>query len=456
MSGLGIVLEESDSPSLLRTGFMDADKTVEAETLLPPLLHEQDSPDKSLPLLGLVGTSASIPPSLASPADSGIQPIRSVEFDVHHDLQSMVVPTGFSSETSEIEFDSKLLSFPSIEPPTPSLTTFLTILVTLSGQGPQAAASLTPSPLSRLKSFKKGIRKLSLSRMGSSISLAAPSLSPDLSTQTNRPNISPLQLECHNDASYLSSCNESSPLSSLGALVFCRASCSSPSSPSKQGDYGECSHQHTSSALPFVSSAGQIPLPKVRERIHSQLWNGNGAVLPLPIITLSDNLPSSTENLSGVDQSFFGTVCRSPLSANTTNADTNTSEIGNTLSKFNTPEDLIDYLLYLTDHKRSVEGAFTVAEDRLLNSGWCSRHDIENLNLQRDVSLSQIDTKLLQIEEKLNSEFQISMLNNINGYTSAKDDGRRKPGVREPLSPCLRVLEKKYLLSSLEQKAILY
>lgn len=153
-------------------------------------------------------------------------------------------------------------------------------------------------------------------------------------------------------------------------------------------------------------------------------------------------------------------MSQSPLSGHTSNADFNKQQhedMGDALTKLNTPEDLIDYLIYLSEHKKSVEEAFTVAKDRLLSSGWCSKHDIENLNLQRDVSLSQIDTKILKIEAKLNSDFNVSMLNNINVLSSTKsNNGRKSEDAREPLSPSLKVLEKKYLLFSLEQQAILH
>lgn len=178
------------------------------------------------------------------------------------------------------------------------------------------------------------------------------------------------------------------------------------------------------------------------------------------MITLSDNLPTSSENLNGVDQSFFCNVSRSPLSLHLVNnegSQRSSDEPVDALTKLNSPEDLIDYLIYLSEHKKLVEDAFTVANSQLTNSGWCSKHDLENLNLQRDVSLSQIDTKLLQIEEKLNSDFNVSMLNNITVQTATKSEfGRKSIESRVPLSPSLRVLEKKFHLFSLEQQAILH
>lgn len=461
MSGLGIVLEESDSPVLLRTGFLPKEKTtIESETLLPPLLHELDLPEKPVPILVLGSSAGSASPSLSSPSDSGVHP-QLPQLD--QDLQSLVVPTGFTSESSEIEFDSKLLSFPSIEPPTPALTTFLNLLASLSTQPSQQAGSVNSSPLSRLKSLKKGIRKLSLSRIGSSISLAASSSTPpiDQSPVATRINLSPTQMEYHNDLCSLSSNSDSSPLSTFSGLGLRNASCSCPPSYGKHSSTAESCQLNSTSALPHTNSVGQILLPKSRRRTLSQsYWSGNASTLPQPIITLSDNLPSSSENLSSVNQSFFGTLSQSPLSGHTSNADSTKQHFedsGDALDKLNTPEELIDYLIYLSEHKKSVEEAYAVAKDRLLSSGWCSKHDIENLNLQRDVALSQIDTKILKIEAKLNSEFSVSMLNNIDVLPSTKSNNGRKPEItREPLSPSLKVLEKKYLLFSLEQQAILH
>lgn len=454
MTGLGIVLEETDSPVILRKGFQDSDLSVESEALLPPLLHELDAPGKPLPLLGLGGAAVLLPPSLVSPSEGGLHPIDSGASEVNPELQSLVVPTGFTSECSEIEFDSKLLAFPTIEPPTPALATFLSLLTSLSAQPPQQAGSTTSSPLSRLKSLKKGIRKLSLSRMSSSMSLSAssPALPIELVSLSARPSMSPVQAEFHHEVSSQSSHCDSSPMSSYSGLGMRNASCSCPPLYTKQGNCVDCIHQGHAANMPQSA----ISLGKVRRRTLSQSnWTSNGAPLPLPIITLSDNLPSSSENLSSVDQSFFGTFSRSPLSTNTFSGESalhSSEDIGGALSKLKTPEDLIDYLIYLSEHKKSVEDAFAVAKDRLLSSGWCSRHDFENLNLQRDVSLSQIDTKLLQIEEKLNSEFQVSMLNNID--VQSKQNASKPETVREPLSPSLKVLEKKFILFSLEQQAL--
>lgn len=458
MTGLGIVLEETDSPLLLRNRFQGSDIVKESEALLPPLLHELDTPGKSLPLLGLAGVDALLSLSLVSPSETGLHPVDSAASDVNPDLQSIVVPTGFTSETSELEFDSKLLAFPTIEPPTPALTTFLSLLATLSTQLPQQAGSTNTSPLNRLKSLKKGIRKLSLSRMSLSMSLSAstPALPSDLVPLSARPSMSPVQAEFPNDVSSLSSHCGSSPMSTYSGLGLRNAACSCPPLYSKQGNLVDCVHQYLAPNLPHAGGLNLGLLPKSRRRTLSQSnWTNNGAPLPLPIITLSDNLPSSSENLSSVDQSFFGTFSRSPLSTNTFSGEStlhSNEDMGGTLSRLNTPEDLIDYLIYLSEHKKSVEDAFAAAKDRLLSSGWCSRHDIENLNLQRDVSLSQIDTKLLQIEEKLNSEFQVSMLNNINVHS--KDNAQKTETVREPLSPSLRVLEKKFILFLLEQQAL--
>lgn len=113
----------------------------------------------------------------------------------------------------------------------------------------------------------------------------------------------------------------------------------------------------------------------------------------------------------------------------------------NNLNNLTTSGELIEYSLYLNEHKKSVVSAYDATRERLINSGWCSNHDLENLSLQKDSSLSQIDTKLLQIEEKLNLEFQLLMLNNP---TLQIDQAKHlvAPSVREAsLSPSLKVLE---------------
>ncbi|KAM9887038.1 hypothetical protein OXX69_013469, partial [Metschnikowia pulcherrima] len=159
------------------------------------------------------------------------------------------------------------------------------------------------------------------------------------------------------------------------------------------------------------------------------------------------------KNLDSIEQNFFenwttpAPDSMSQASASQVTTDDADIDQSDKLAILNTPDDLVEYSNYLSQHKKSVELAYDVSRNRLINSGWCSGHDIENLNLQRDSSLSQIDSKLLQIEEKLNSEFNISYLNNKHMQQMSP---RQKCAARVALSPSLKDLENKCLYFSAE------
>lgn len=105
------------------------------------------------------------------------------------------------------------------------------------------------------------------------------------------------------------------------------------------------------------------------------------------------------------------------------------------ISELTTLDELLDYSSFLHQQRDTVVHAFEVAHKRLQESGWCSTHDLQNLQLQQDTSLCQIDTKLLQVEEKLNADFDTSIFNN-------KPQQEKKEKEKElPRSPSLKVLE---------------
>ncbi|OBA20880.1 hypothetical protein METBIDRAFT_20078, partial [Metschnikowia bicuspidata var. bicuspidata NRRL YB-4993] len=168
--------------------------------------------------------------------------------------------------------------------------------------------------------------------------------------------------------------------------------------------------------------------------------------LPLPVVTLSVDLSSTKKNMASVEQSFFDNwgaggadTASQALVATPHDAD---PDVPDKLAILSTPEDLMEYLVYLSLHKKSVELAYEVSKNRLVSSGWCSGHDIENLNLQRDSSLSQIDSKLLQIEARLNSEFNMSFLNSKHMQQVSPT---QKCAPRAVMSPSLKDLENKCL-----------
>lgn len=102
------------------------------------------------------------------------------------------------------------------------------------------------------------------------------------------------------------------------------------------------------------------------------------------------------------------------------------------IAELSTSSDLIEYSQYLTQQKNTLIEAFETAKVKLSSSGWCSSYDLNNLQLQQDTSVSQIDTKLLQIEEKLNREYNISLLGSTNkGTPKNLEPVKRGPSLQE-------------------------
>lgn len=114
--------------------------------------------------------------------------------------------------------------------------------------------------------------------------------------------------------------------------------------------------------------------------------------LTLPVITLLDNLLSLKLNVLLIEQLYF-TQRRARLVADLT-----------------TVEELMEYTAYLLGQRRQITDAYDATHQRLSLLGWCTLNDLDNLQIQHELSLCQIDTKLIQIEERLNREFGVSYI----------------------------------------------
>ena len=84
----------------------------------------------------------------------------------------------------------------------------------------------------------------------------------------------------------------------------------------------------------------------------------------------------------------------------------------NSIEEMTTIEDLLQYSNFLASQKQSIDDVFQKTKEKMGASGWCSQYDLHNLQLQQDSSRCQIDTLILRIEERLNRDFDYSMLNN--------------------------------------------
>lgn len=441
MSGLGILLEESESPGPLRAHLAAplprspaAAATlqyIDTEALLPPLPDTAEAIQSSASPLassthGHVLLAQSPAPSGGGPDGDDPLPLQQMAYDEFDAVRPPPANRQLSDLFSDglfalYELDSLALNsdgIPISYVPSDGTTT----PANAQAQQPQGSGSgtLSTSPLKRLKSLKNGIRKLSLLKMTSLLSALSPVLN-DLPQPPPRPILSPLQTEapCH-DVSLLSSTGDSlrsSTFSSLAGGANAAVGGTTGSTPIGS------SHVHT---------ASQGLMSKDRRRTLSSSHSTLAAStppLPLPIITLSENLSTTKEAMVDIEQNFFD------------NLGSHSAGDMKNLHQLTTSEELIEYSLYLNEHKRSVVGAYDATRQRLVSSGWCSSHDLENLSLQRDSSISQIDTKLLQIEEKLNLEFQLLMLNNTTQQMS-QTKHLAAPTMRDTsLSPSLKVLE---------------
>lgn len=437
MSGLGIVLEEVEPPVSLRALLVSplpqmapqphssAPSFAESESLLPPL------PDDAAATVPRTATTSplGVPSRLhfqltGSPVASNIEFVDDSQLSqLTSHVTDVLLPQEPRSVLSELfsdhllyELDSLALnqstniSFPPVEQLSlasnsvnlhqpPSLTS--------------GSSGLNTSPLRRLKSLKKGIRKLSLLKIASLLSSSTPVVSE--TAVAPRPVLSPMHTNLSQDASLLSSAGDSLRSSMFSVLAAAGVPTTAGSTPQGPGH-------------PLATHG---VLAKVRRRTlsgsHSSL-TGTTPPLPLPIITLSENLTSTKETMVDVEQNFFENIGSGA-----------TSDSDN-LGKLTTSEELMEYSAYLNEHKKTVVRAYDATHERLNSSGWVSNHDLENLSLQRDSSLSQIDTKLLQIEAKLNLEFQLLMLSN---RTLPVPRGKTlSNSMREAsLSPSLKVLE---------------
>ena len=111
------------------------------------------------------------------------------------------------------------------------------------------------------------------------------------------------------------------------------------------------------------------------------------------------------------------------------------------ISELNNANELLNYSVFLKQQKKSFVDAFELTRQHLIESGWCSDHDLNNLQLQQDSQSSQIDTKFLEIEEKLNRDYKMSLFNPIPVKKNGAGRTLSLESHDSPISPSLKVLE---------------
>lgn len=461
MSGLGIVLEEAESPrpaqlspQMTPVSHCEEDSSSHhlAEPLLPPL-------PKGEPFLRSILTSfASLHEAEGSSNNNSSYNSNSATNNISHEkdggghsrsgldeLTAFLGHLGFPLYAS-YELDSPLLNIdamplafpePQLLLPLNNSSNNTNINSNTSSNGTAALPLTNSLPLRRLKLIKKGIRKLSLLKMASSSAFSSTNNTPTsevVPLLSTRPSVSPIQPQSSNELSLLLA------LSLLKSSTFSQAAAAQPAA-----------HSHTLSLGLNLA----LVLGRRRTLLNPMLaLAASTPPIPSPVIMLLENLTLLKKNLNDTEQCFFETL---QMLSNT--SEVNLTHLGarddshrekiDSIDKLATSDELIEYLLFLHEHKKSIEDAYDVTKDRLSHSGWCSTSDLENLALQRDCSLSQIDTKLLKIEERLNSRFNLLMLNNAN-VSVAKHQPQKGPSKEATMSPSLKVLESRCLSFAME------
>lgn len=238
--------------------------------------------------------------------------------------------------------------------------------------------------LSKLKSLKKSIRKISLSSHTSPL-INTPKPSKSI-------NITPMLSRNSSSSTSLNDKFNNSPERKIDTTK---------NWDKKSIDEFKISLSQKHSPSNSISSTNTNTQKSIllRNRAVSLTTSSTASTPPLnsPIITISENLSLPKKSINNIEQNYFDKFSNNQI---------------NNLTDLENSQDLINYSQYLIYQKNHLIDAFNLAEKKLSDSGWCSNHDLNNLHLQQDSSISQIDTKLLQIEEKLNREHNLSLLGN--------------------------------------------
>lgn len=446
MSGLGIVLEEDPSVSL----------AAYSEAAVVPPDHNPENEEQLLPPLPEDDLDSPSPPGMLKPALHPVVLSPSLASLAHADSTN-----SFAEELPSDRFlvPSELLDFDSLAliDATPVPFPLLLLAPDLARSALAAAladplGALAPgntSPLRRLRSLKNTIRKLSLLVMGP---LAPPT--PDLGPGSHLHASFTAADHSPHDGCLLSSADESVRLSTFSLAHVLLANLHTPFAAHAAQGPPVCSPVTPSHAHTLSLGLGGS---KSRRRTISRTDLALLATppLPSPIVTVTDDLLLTMQNLAAADQRFFGSWpggdgLAPPLALQShelvlvrpTPADIDA------MLMLTSPDDLMDYLLYLKEHKKTVKLAYEVSENRLLTSGWCSGNELDNLAMQKDTFLSKIDSKLLRVEARLNAEFNMS---------SASTPSSRRPRAdysAPALSPSLKDLELRCLVGASDGRAL--
>lgn len=266
-----------------------------------------------------------------------------------------------------------------------------------------SANSTTNERTSPLKRLKNGIRKLSLSSNNSNNSSSC-------STPT-APKFNPLTLPSsviNNNSITAMSTAPLNPIPLRPILSPIQVSKPMTSISQQTNQQQQPPQLHSASSSTSTNSSFSSKIERARA-----LSQGTTVFTPVtppaasPVITIGEDLSNGKKTLLKIEQTYFD------------------SNQVNSVDELIRVEDLLSYLQFLIQQRTIVDDVFQKTKEKLQASGWCSEHDLNNLQLQQDTSRCQIDTSLLKIEERLNREFSCSVLGNDN--SSSINVAKRTP-----------------------------
>lgn len=443
--------EQHDATRPLTTSQSPQAFEAESEVLLPPLPEEDDvslarpslTSTESAPLNGNGNTLQSASGSRTSTPHLDQKPT----FDTNYyddplrtaDYSDILLSSCLSSYESHALSGADNVAFGGLAIDKAPFHIFpsMAALTTNDAKPADSDSQQSTSPIKRLQSLKNGIRKLSLSSQANKVTLS--NTHPPVTS--NRPSLSPIQTTLSNLSAATNRFSQDSSTNSELMLLTDNVS-NMNLSYDKMSQYA-------------------ISLSKRSRALSGSALTPITPPFSSPVITISDNLLTSKKSLLNIEHSYFDSLNLAKANAQgghndvngAGNATTDSSLSGNnfdhgddqsssvhSVSELSTPSELIDYFMFVKEQKKTVIEAFETTRERLQSSGWCSEHDLNNLQLQQESSLCQLDTKLIQLKDRMDTEFNMSFFSD-----ETKESGHAAqvtPKTQKQMSsPSLKVLE---------------
>lgn len=391
MNGLGIVLEEQTQEMDKESshGYRDQATTPPQNSHMTSILSHEKSPEILLPPLPDENDlNESFTSQMSSPSKD--------QSHSHDNVSSYDGPDSYSGSNSLVDHSSNTLgkstqdlqdsesyffqnsngSFSTYELDSPSINLDGShIFPSISSASNSTSTSNTTtntSPLKRLRSLKKTIRKLSLSK-------------PDSSKfQGFSGSIQEGQLDNSQTPNLQSSGINSSLGPALGSSISNQTTSSLNSNERPQvlpiQSHFKTLSQDSNGSCNTIDSRLKGSTPTTPSNMSS------------PVITLSDSSLLTKEQLQKIEQNYFETF---KMDASDKSTDLKGDDKG--LSQSN----LMNYYNHLINERNLINDSYNLTKARLVKSGWCSNDDLNNLNVQKNNQLNQLNGKINEINSRL-------------------------------------------------------